>query len=251
MRLVRSEMLEVLRTDYIKFARARGLPNRAINFGHALKNTLVPVITIIGLQLGAHHRLRDHHRDRVPVARHGPAVHPGGAARRHPGDGGLPDAGRRSCSSPSTSSSTCSTLRSIRASASSPGAPEPWRRTRRASNGARGLPRGAARTRPASTAICLAASCARSSTIVAALVTARDGAGGAARAADRAAQTRYDLRSSACIDANLPPAWRAGRRRRVPARHRRPGPRHPLDHPLRHARSSIGDRRAARCCSSR
>ncbi|MCC7283640.1 MAG: ABC transporter permease [Acetobacteraceae bacterium] len=52
-RLVRSEMLEVLRTDYIKFARARGLSNRAINFGHALKNTLVPVITITGLQLGA------------------------------------------------------------------------------------------------------------------------------------------------------------------------------------------------------
>jgi len=52
MRLVRSEMLEVLRTDYIKFARARGLRNRAINFGHALKNTLVPVITITGLQLG-------------------------------------------------------------------------------------------------------------------------------------------------------------------------------------------------------
>jgi peptide/nickel transport system permease protein len=52
MRLVRAEMLEVLRTDYIKFARARGLSNRAINFGHALKNTLVPVITIIGLQLG-------------------------------------------------------------------------------------------------------------------------------------------------------------------------------------------------------
>ncbi|HUB49291.1 MAG TPA: ABC transporter permease [Acetobacteraceae bacterium] len=52
MRLVRAEMLEVLRTDYIKFARARGLTNRAINFGHALKNTLVPVITIIGLQFG-------------------------------------------------------------------------------------------------------------------------------------------------------------------------------------------------------
>ncbi len=52
MRLVRSEMLEVLRTDYIKFARARGLSNRAINFGHALKNTLVPVITIAGLQIG-------------------------------------------------------------------------------------------------------------------------------------------------------------------------------------------------------
>ena len=53
MRLVRSEMLEVLRTDYIKFARARGLTDRAINFGHALKNTLVPVITITGLQLGS------------------------------------------------------------------------------------------------------------------------------------------------------------------------------------------------------
>lgn len=53
MRLVRSEMLEVLRTDYIKFARARGLSQRAINFGHALKNTLVPVITITGLQLGS------------------------------------------------------------------------------------------------------------------------------------------------------------------------------------------------------
>ncbi len=52
MRLVRSEMLEVMRTDYIKFARARGLTNRAVNFGHALKNTLVPVITIAGLQLG-------------------------------------------------------------------------------------------------------------------------------------------------------------------------------------------------------
>ncbi len=52
LRLVRSEMLEVLRTDYIKFARARGLSKRAIHFGHALKNTLVPVITIMGLQLG-------------------------------------------------------------------------------------------------------------------------------------------------------------------------------------------------------
>ncbi|ESR24816.1 ABC transporter permease [Lutibaculum baratangense] len=53
MRLVRSEMLEVLRTDYIKFARARGLSRRAINFSHALKNTLIPVITITGLQLGS------------------------------------------------------------------------------------------------------------------------------------------------------------------------------------------------------
>ena len=53
MRLVRAEMLEVLRTDYIKFARARGLSNRAVHFGHALKNTMVPVITITGLQLGS------------------------------------------------------------------------------------------------------------------------------------------------------------------------------------------------------
>jgi peptide/nickel transport system permease protein len=52
-RLVRSEMLEVLRTDYIKFARARGLTDTAVHFGHALRNTLVPVITITGLQLGA------------------------------------------------------------------------------------------------------------------------------------------------------------------------------------------------------
>ena len=53
MRLVRAEMLEVLRTDYIKFARARGLANRTVHFGHALKNTLVPVITITGLQIGS------------------------------------------------------------------------------------------------------------------------------------------------------------------------------------------------------
>ena len=53
MRLVRSEMLEVLRTDYIKFARARGLTRRTVNFGYALMNTLVPVITITGLQLGS------------------------------------------------------------------------------------------------------------------------------------------------------------------------------------------------------
>ena len=53
MRLVRAEMLEVLRTDYVRFARARGLRTRAIHFGHALKNTLIPVITIAGLQLGS------------------------------------------------------------------------------------------------------------------------------------------------------------------------------------------------------
>jgi len=53
MRLVRSEMLEVLRQDYIRFARARGLKDRAVNFRHALKNTMMPVVTVIGLQLGS------------------------------------------------------------------------------------------------------------------------------------------------------------------------------------------------------
>ena len=53
MRLVRAEMLEALRSDYVKFARARGLPDRVVNFGHALRNTLIPVLTISGLQLGS------------------------------------------------------------------------------------------------------------------------------------------------------------------------------------------------------
>ena len=53
MRLVRAEMLEVLRADFVKFAKARGLPTRSVHFRHALKNTLVPVITITGLQLGS------------------------------------------------------------------------------------------------------------------------------------------------------------------------------------------------------
>ena len=53
MRLVRAEMMEVLRSDFVRFARARGLSNRAVHFGHALGNTLMPVITIVGLQLGS------------------------------------------------------------------------------------------------------------------------------------------------------------------------------------------------------
>lgn len=53
MRLVRAEMLEALRTDYVKFARARGLPDRVVHFGHALRNALMPVLTISGLQLGS------------------------------------------------------------------------------------------------------------------------------------------------------------------------------------------------------
>src|ERR1043165_4905830 len=53
MRLVRAEMLEALRTDYVKFARARGIPERSISFRHALRNTMIPVITIAGLQFGS------------------------------------------------------------------------------------------------------------------------------------------------------------------------------------------------------
>ena len=53
MRLVRAEMLEVLRSDYIRFGRARGLRERDLHFGHALRNTLIPVITITGLQIGS------------------------------------------------------------------------------------------------------------------------------------------------------------------------------------------------------
>ena len=52
LRLVRAEMMEVMQTDYIKFARARGLPESRINYSHALRNTMVPVITIIGLNVG-------------------------------------------------------------------------------------------------------------------------------------------------------------------------------------------------------
>jgi peptide/nickel transport system permease protein/oligopeptide transport system permease protein len=53
MRLVRAEMLEVMRTEYIKFARARGLSDGSVHFRHALRNAMVPVITITGLQLGS------------------------------------------------------------------------------------------------------------------------------------------------------------------------------------------------------
>jgi peptide/nickel transport system permease protein len=53
MRLVRSEMLEVMRADFIRFARARGIPSRVIEFRHALRNTMIPVVTIAGLQLGS------------------------------------------------------------------------------------------------------------------------------------------------------------------------------------------------------
>ncbi|SHG81654.1 peptide/nickel transport system permease protein [Cognatiyoonia sediminum] len=52
MRLVRAEMMEVMRSDYIRFATARGIPQRKLHYRHALGNTMIPVITIIGLQFG-------------------------------------------------------------------------------------------------------------------------------------------------------------------------------------------------------
>ena len=51
-RLVRAEIMEILQTDYIKFARARGISNRRIYFGHALRNSLIPVVTIAGINIG-------------------------------------------------------------------------------------------------------------------------------------------------------------------------------------------------------
>ncbi len=51
-RLVRAEMMEILQTDYIKFARARGIKDKIINYKHALKNGLIPVITITGINIG-------------------------------------------------------------------------------------------------------------------------------------------------------------------------------------------------------
>ncbi len=89
MRLVRAEMLEVLRSDFVKFARARGIPRWRIHFRHALRNCLMPVVTDDGHEGRHADRLRADHRDRVPVAGHGHALHPGGDLRRYPGDGRL------------------------------------------------------------------------------------------------------------------------------------------------------------------
>jgi peptide/nickel transport system permease protein len=52
MRLTRSAMLEVLRQDYVRTARAKGLRERVVVYRHALRNALVPVVTIVGIQMG-------------------------------------------------------------------------------------------------------------------------------------------------------------------------------------------------------
>ena len=242
-RLVRSEMLEVLRTDYIKFARARGLPERAINFGHALKNTLVPVITVIGLQLGAIIAfaiitetvfqwpgmglmfIQAVQNADIPVMAaylmlvaflfvlinfivdldlraHRPA-HP------HPGARGVTGTAMLHERNDGYHLARAATARS----------PSPLR-------GA-ALQR-AARQRPVPQLPALQAGGA------AALLTALHGGGRAARAADRAAQS---LRPGVAEPARCQHAAGVGEGGRppLPARHRRPGPRHPLHHPLRHA----------------
>ena len=89
MRLVRSGMLDVLQSDFIKFARARGLSPRSIYYTHALENTLLPVCTIVGLQFGIPHRLRSSHRAGFSMAWSGPAVHSGGQSGRCPLDNHL------------------------------------------------------------------------------------------------------------------------------------------------------------------
>ena len=53
MRMTRSSLLEVLRQDYIRSARAKGLRQRTVVYGHALRNSMLPVITLLGLQFGA------------------------------------------------------------------------------------------------------------------------------------------------------------------------------------------------------
>ena len=52
MRMTRSSLLEVMRQDYIRTARAKGLPERGVLWGHALKNSLIPLITVVGVQVG-------------------------------------------------------------------------------------------------------------------------------------------------------------------------------------------------------
>jgi peptide/nickel transport system permease protein len=52
MRLTRAQMLEVLRQDYVRTAWAKGLAARAVIFGHGLKNAIIPVVTLLGLQIG-------------------------------------------------------------------------------------------------------------------------------------------------------------------------------------------------------
>ena len=77
-RFTRASMLDVLGEDYVRTARAKGLPEARVVLKHALRNALVPIVTVIGLTRRADDRRRGRHRDRVRPARR---RQPGGAAR--------------------------------------------------------------------------------------------------------------------------------------------------------------------------
>ena len=94
-RLVRAEMMEVLETEYIKFAWAKGLHNRRVWFLHAFKNTLLPVITVFGVQIRHPADLYDSDRNGISVAGDGVHVSRGGRALRYIPIGGL--SGGRGC----------------------------------------------------------------------------------------------------------------------------------------------------------
>ena len=61
--------------DYVKFARAKGLTERRIVGVHVLKNIMIPIVTVIGLEFGRPARLRHGHRDHLRLAGHGQAAH--------------------------------------------------------------------------------------------------------------------------------------------------------------------------------
>ena len=83
-RYARGGMLETLNQDYIRTARAKGLPERTVIVRHAFRNSLIPITTIIAADVGAPHRRCDHHRADLRVQRHGGAVQQRSATTRDP-----------------------------------------------------------------------------------------------------------------------------------------------------------------------
>ncbi len=97
-RTLRSSMLEALSEDYVRTARAKGLSDGAVIRRHALKNALIPVVTVLGLQLGTLIGGRGHHRVRVRAARRRAPRGGRGLRARLPAGagGGAADRGRAS-----------------------------------------------------------------------------------------------------------------------------------------------------------
>ena len=73
-RLTRAGAHEALLQDYVKFARAKGLTNTRVIGVHVLRNILIPIVTVIGLEFGSLIALRDRHRERVRLAGDGQAA---------------------------------------------------------------------------------------------------------------------------------------------------------------------------------